>query len=1423
MEAIKRPIVLSSSVQWDAWYILIKNRATTADIWEFVDPEQNEKPTQPTEPIIPPFPPNAEGSDLPTAEAMTAFNARMNVFNAKSRKYLDQKRALTDLNTLIHDTVAIHLQTYFQTVNDTHPWALIRALKLRLAPTDEARLLELETRFQELKKGPGSQDISKWIQSWQETYTKAKAVNLPEVTSSTRPVRDFALSIRDVDAWTSKEILHRLQKGEQLDFFETINQFHQMYKVENLRKPAKSPKHSAFNASFKGKDQEPPPCLCGQREYYSSCNYLNPDIRPAGWQPDPETQKKIDQQLKSPKRRAKVEKAIANWRTYKSKENKNATQESRIKEDSQQPEGVVLAAVTAQAYSATFMNPLHASWILDSGSDTHICNSSMKDRFNPETSAKPTDTIQCGNSTVQIQSFGQATINTNTPKGTSFIKLTKVTYVPSYMANLVSLSALEEKGVFFDHRQQRLERDGVTICNVQRINGLYYLEFNPTSQESAIRASAASAFAARATTLDIWHRTLAHAGPEPLLHLNEATTGALIHPQEADQPLNPHCDTCSFAKAHQIISKTTNKEEDSSRPFYRVSYDLIQFQPAYNGDRFVTHLECTACNFNLARTHRYKSDTTDVLRDLIHLIQTRFQGKITFFRTDNETSLDSDFHQFLANKGITLETSSPGTPAQNGHAERSGSVLITKARSMRIGANLPQNLWPEIVTAAAYLANRTPQRKINWMTPFQHVTQSKPDLSHLRVYGCKAFPLRKDIKRSHKLEERAHLGFLVGYNSRNIFRVWIPSQKRVVRSRDVTFDETAFYKPEELDLGHVIKEPLPELYDLPDAVQPATVEDLIINERGEQMHALPEPEASTTANKATIQQLPTPSQSTRSQSAQLPHHSQEPEQASEEGNQLPQTRLGPLIPVQYETAPAPGADPSNRAPRGDQISPHISPESIQPTRTRQSARGQAHAAKLNQLNQNPSNHNAFISAFMSATNRDHMPRPTPQLHRDNLPPEPKTFKELDTHQFGPQFKQAIQKQLLDLESRRTWTRVSKQNNLSLPLPLMWVFKYKFDEEGYLCSFKARICVRGDLQPTPEDTYAATFAASVFRALMAIVAAFNLETRQYDVLNAYIHAKLDNEVYCHPPDGMSIEHDKLLLLHQALYGLKQSPILWQRHFGKILVDLGLDPVPGIPCLYENQYLTLFFFVDDIVVIYNHSQSQAVTLFQDQLMQRVELRILGELQWFLAIRIIRDRVNRKLWLSQESYIAKLTAKFNVKTVSRATPLPNEEPITSFEGKASAQDILLYQQRVGSINFAATQTRPDVAHAASRLSEHLSNPSPQHLVLSQRVLEYLAHTKDFAICYDGNAQDDLQLFVPSSDASFASDPDTRQSHQGYLFSLYDGPIDWKAGKQRSVTTSSTEAEFLALSATAKQSIWWSRAFTAIGYSPGHETRIQ
>ena len=62
------------------------------------------------------------------------------------------------------------------------------------------------------------------------------------------------------------------------------------------------------------------------------------------------------------------------------------------------------------------------------------------------------------------------------------------------------------------------------------------------------------------------------------------------------------------------------------------------------------------------------------------------------------------------------------------------------------------------------------------------------------------------------------------------------------------------------------------------------------------------------------------------------------------------------------------------------------------------------------------------------------------------------------------------------------------------IPLTWVFTYKLDSDGYLLRYKARICIRGDLQPvTEQDTYAATLAIKIFRFLMALTAAFDLDT------------------------------------------------------------------------------------------------------------------------------------------------------------------------------------------------------------------------------------------------------------------------------------------------------------------------------------------
>ena len=140
-------------------------------------------------------------------------------------------------------------------------------------------------------------------------------------------------------------------------------------------------------------------------------------------------------------------------------------------------------------------------------------------------------------------------------------------------------------------------------------------------------------------------------------------------------------------------------------------------------------------------------------------------------------------------------------PEQNGAAERSGGVIMAKARAIRINAHLLEFLWPKTVKTAAYLTNRSPTKWLNWKTPLEELQQAlnidnpKPNISHLRVYECWAYlniPYQT-IPCIRKLTPRAHIGYLVGYESSNIFHIWVPAKQQVISLRDVDFDEMRLY------------------------------------------------------------------------------------------------------------------------------------------------------------------------------------------------------------------------------------------------------------------------------------------------------------------------------------------------------------------------------------------------------------------------------------------------------------------------------------------------------------------------------------------------------------------------------------------------------------------------------------------------------
>ena len=116
---------------------------------------------------------------------------------------------------------------------------------------------------------------------------------------------------------------------------------------------------------------------------------------------------------------------------------------------------------------------------------------------------------------------------------------------------------------------------------------------------------------------------------------------------------------------------------------------------------------------------------------------------------------------------------------------------------------------------------------------------------------------------------------------------------------------------------------------------------------------------------------------------------------------------------------------------------------------------------------------------------------------------------------------AIEKEYNNLKRRKKFKTVLKKkvSNKQI-LSLKWVFKYKFNNNGYLQKLKARLCVYGDLQVTKEETYAVTLAAQIFHTLIAMAAAFNLKIQQYNAVNAFINTKLNKLIYCYCPEGFN---------------------------------------------------------------------------------------------------------------------------------------------------------------------------------------------------------------------------------------------------------------------------------------------------------------
>jgi hypothetical protein len=137
--------------------------------------------------------------------------------------------------------------------------------------------------------------------------------------------------------------------------------------------------------------------------------------------------------------------------------------------------------------------------------------------------------------------------------------------------------------------------------------------------------------------------------------------------------------------------------------------------------------------------------------------------------------------------------------------------------------------------------------------------------------------------------------------------------------------------------------------------------------------------------------------------------------------------------------------------------------------------------------------------------------------------------------------------------------------------------------------------------------------------MVITCVFNLNTCQYNIINAFTNATPKQLIACACAEGFE-RSGTFLLAQKAIYRLKISSLDWFKELSHTLDDLGLHSVPDTNCFFINDWLILFFFIDDIIALFAGKDSQKMNKFESSLMARYEIQQLEEAEYFLEIQII-----------------------------------------------------------------------------------------------------------------------------------------------------------------------------------------------------------
>lgn len=837
--------------------------------------------------------------------------------------------------------------------------------------------------------------------------------------------------------------------------------------------------------------------------------------------------------------------------------------------------------------------------------------------------------------------------------------------------------------------------------------------------------------------------------------------------------------------------------------------------------------------------------------------QTQGECKVKrLFADGGSEFINQTLKTFCTNEGIELHYSPAGTQQLNGVAERAVRTIKEAQRTFMLAGVIPERFWRRAACHAVFVWNRSAVVKRTGVTPIEAMTGRKPSAMHWGVFGCDSFywiPKKQRGPLAAKMEPCVYLGH---DHAQNCAMVWSLSTNKLIVTRDVKYRLSSFTHAAALTRGEAAVNGLlaKDLSNESDLVLDeaelqgglghASDSEVKEDQKRYEVEAIIGKRVSAAGvtqyqvkwkNCGNEENTWEPASGLGQALARVAQYELEHPVAAAAAAEAPPVALeAPAAPVAAEAAVEPVAAVAEAAPVAAAepvAAPAAAPAAV-PQRASLRARGfrpdgtpithQAYSAVAAVLDMqtNDEDEPACCSHIVCAVTAgvDLLEDQTPQ-----------SFTEAMNGPNADKWMEAMLKEIAACTGLHVWDNMRladlpKRTNV---LPVKWVYKIKTDEHGVVTAFKARLTPKGFRQKHGVDyfeVYAATGGIKALRLCLSLSAKCGHVLEQLDVPTAFLNAELDEDVYMEVPEGFRAGKDGMVCkLNKALYGLKQAPRNWYLLVSGYIESLGWRACVSDPCLFykrsrSGRLMLLFLFVDDFLVSFHPEDQAEWNESKAKLVERFNTKDMGECKWMLGMQVTRDEKAGTITLDHEQYITKALERYGL---TQCTPAVTPEQVGAEDDLTPTLDELLdskgkdrYMELTGTLMYAATTTRPDIAHAAYALACHMQAPTRRNMNAAERVLRYLKGTAKVGLVFGAHNGSKLgdtrgwdKLVVEAcayADADWANSKIDRRSITGWVTKLNGDTLSWASKRQRTVALSTCEAELYAEAAAMQELLW-------------------